>query len=365
MRDVFLKMATRTNWRTLVTVVGIAACVMYMAGTTAMVEGLDSGTDALAARVQEGPYIALEGSNLADSTVPMSVLDLIEGNRTLCWASWVDVEIQSVHVGSTYAIACNDTSGMVVPDLAPLSGSSLWMGTRLKDDAERMNITLSSGTEVVLDTAQGNVTLEYERTLNYGAFFSTDWVLVSEDVPPPIAPSVDSVSFILIPKESTEDLERLREEGLTLIPMTGTIAFFKGGIEQVQSSLYVVSLSTSVVIAVLVASLMSVEVHYRRNDIEVLRQIGGSPSLIAGIFTLQTLYVSVFGGLLGVTLGYVVTNFITSFAPLMGYASFVVPQATLSSTLLPFILALVFGIIGGLPVAILASRKLKKEGPPR
>lgn len=365
MRDLFLKMATRTNWRSLVTVIGIAACVMYMTGTTAMVEGLDSGTDALAARVEEGPYIALNGSSLGDSAIPMSMLNSIEGNHTLCWASWVDVQIESTQVGSTYTIACNDTSGMITPDLTSLAGSSLWLGSRLKEDMERMNITLQGGDEIILDFPQGNMSFEYEKTFYYGSIFSPDWILVSEDVPPPIGPSKEYLSFLLIPKENTRDLERLSEEGLTLIPTTGTVAFFQGGIEQVESTLYVVSVSTSIIIAVLVASLMSVEVYYRRDDIEILRQIGGSPSLITEIFALQTLYVSVFGGLLGVTLGYAVTSFITSFSPLLGYASFVVPQATLGSILLPFLLALAFGLIGGLPVAALASRRLEREGPPR
>lgn len=365
MRDVFLKMATRTNWRTLVTVIGIAACVMYVTGTTAMMAGLDTGTDALAARVREGPYLAYEGNSLGESRVPLSVLSQIEGNRTLCWCSPVDVEIDSVHVASTYAVTCNDTSGMIKPDIASFSGTELWMGYRLKERAEAMNITLQKGDEVVLDLPQGNLSVEYQRTYSFGYIFSTDWVLVSENATPPIGPGQGFASFLLIPKENTDDLERLRGEGLTLIPTTGTVAFFQGGIDQVESTLYVISMSTSVVIAVLVASLMSVEVHYRKNDIEILRQIGGSPSLITGIFALQTLYVSVFGGLLGITLGYVITSSITSFSPLLGYASFIVPQATIGSVLVPFLLALAFGLIGGLPVAALAARKLKKEGPSR
>jgi ABC-type antimicrobial peptide transport system permease subunit len=362
MRDVFLKMATRTNWRILVTVIGIAACVMYVTGTTAMVSGLDTGTDALAARVNEGPYLALDGASLEESRIPASVLDLLEGNSTICWTSWVDVEVESIQIGSTYAVACNDSSSMIKPDFSSFGNESIWIGQRLKEDMEARNITLQRGDDIVLDLPQGNLTLDYYRTFAYGYVFSPDWILVSENATPPIGPGDGHLSFLLIPKENTEDLERLREEGLTLIPTTGTVAFFQAGINQVESTLYVISISTSVIIAVLVASLMSVEVYYRRNDIEILRQIGSSPSLITGIFAVQTLYVSIFGGLLGITLGFVVTSFITSFAPLLGYASFVVPQATITSVLIPFLLALIFGLVGGLPVAALASRKVKREG---
>ena len=365
MRDVFLKMATRTNWRILVTVIGIAACVMYMTGTTAMVEGLGTGTDALAARVIEGPYIALDGESLADSRIPLTALDLIEGNHTICWVSWVDVEVRSVPLGSTYAVTCNDTSGMIRPDFASFPATELWMGYRLKDIADAKNLTLQRGDEVVLDLPEGNLSLEYRLTYSSGYIFSTDWVLVSENMTSDIGPGDGYLSFLLIPKESTDDLERLRGEGFTLVPTTGTVAFFQGGMDQVESTLYVIAVMTSVVIAVLVASLMSVEVYYRRNDIEILRQIGGGPSLITGIFAMQTLYVSIFGGLLGITLGFVVTNFITSLAPLVGFASFVVPQATISSVLIPFILALIFGVVGGLPVAMLASRRMKGGDLPR
>lgn len=364
MRDVFLKMATRTNWRILVTVIGIAACVMYVTGTTAMVEGLDTGTDALAARVQEGPYLAFNGESLGESSIPAATLDSIEGNRTICWASWVDVEVESIHLGGTYAVTCNDTSGMIKPDLASFADSELWIGSHLWEDAEAENVTLQRGDEVVLNLAQGNLSFEYRRSFSSGYIFSTDWLLLPENASSSIGPGEGHFSFLLIPKENADDLERLRGTGLTLIPTTGTVAFFQGGIDQVESTLRVVAVSTSVVIAVLVASLMSVEVHYRRNDIEILRQIGGGPSLITAIFAVQTLYVSVFGGLLGVALGYVVTSFITSFAPLLGYASFIVPQATVGSVVLPFILALIFGLVGGLPVAALAARK-KKEGSPR
>lgn len=362
MRDVFLKMATRTNWRILVTVIGIAACVMYVTGTTAMVSGLDTGTEALAARVSEGPYLVLDGASLGESRIPTSVMDPLEGNYTVCWTSWVDVQVESIQIGSTYAVACNDSSSMIKPDFSSFGNESIWIGQRLKEDIEAENITLQRGDDIVLDLAQGNLTLDYYRTFAYGYVFSPDWLLVSENATHAIGPGEGYLSFLLIPKESTDDLQRLRDGGFTLIPTTGTVAFFQAGINQVESTLYVVSITTSVIIAVLVASLMSVEVYYRRNDIEVLRQIGSTPSLITGIFAMQTLYVSIFGGLLGITLGFVVTSFITSFAPLLGYASFVVPQATITSVLIPFLLALVFGLVGGLPVAALASRKMKKEG---
>lgn len=365
MRDVFLKMATRTNWRTLVTVIGIAACVMYMTGTIAMVGGLDTGTTALASRVEEGPYLVVQGKSLTESSIPETIMNSIEGNFTACWLSSVDVEIESVSIGTTNAVTCNDTSGMIRPDFATFEDSELWMGYRLLETAEAMNVTLQKGNTVILNHPQGNLSLQYRESFSSGYMFSTDWVLVPENATSAIGPGEGRLSFLLLPKENTDDLELMRGEGLSLIPTTGTVAFFQGGIDQLESTLYVVTVSTSAVIAVLVASLLSVEVYYRKGDVEILRRIGGSPSLITGIFALQTLYVSVFGGLLGITLGFVATSFITSFAPLLGFASFIVPQATVGSVLVPFLLALAFGLVGGLPIASIASRRLRREGSSR
>ena len=365
MRDVFLKMATRTNWRTLVTVVGIAACVMYMTGTIAMVGGLDTGTAALAARVEKGPYLVVQGESLTESDIPATVTDSIQGNYTACWLSVVEVEINSVSITATNAVTCNDTSGMIRPDFTSFEDSELWIGYRLLEAVEAMNVSLQKGNAVVLNLPQGNLSLIYRQSFSAGYVFSTDWVLLPENASSAIGPGEGRLSFLLVPDENSDDLQRLKGEGLSLIPTTGTVAFFQGGMDQLESTLYVVAVSTSAVIAVLVASLLSVEVYYRRGDIEILRQIGGSPSLITQVFALQTIYVSVFGGLLGITLGYVATSFITSFAPLLGFASFIVPQATIGSVLIPFLLALAFGLIGGLPIASIASRKLRREGSTR
>ncbi len=362
MKNVFVKMATRMNWRVLVTVIGVAACVMYLNGTTAMVEGLEAGTLGLTARVEQGPYLIYEGGSLLTSSIDDNVLDKLDGDAASCSFSEVSVLSSDIPVDETHMVACDDPEDVLELDLRNLSAGDIWLGETIRDRLQDLNLSAYIGAQVVLERQSENET-KIVRSILRGTVFSEDWVLVHPQTFFNLTQgSFEDYSFILVPVENSEDISRLESEGYEAIPTTGTIKFFQTGLAQVENDLWGIVFSSALVITILVFSLLGIEVKYREQDIKIMSQIGAGSALIMGVFLTQALFISAFGALLGVSMGVVATSFISSWSSLFGYASFVTPQMTFNSVVVPILTAIIFGLIGGIFPSYLASRTRRRRG---
>ena len=362
MRNVFLKMATRMNWRVLVTVVGVAACVMYLTGTTSMVEGLQAGTQGLAAQVNQGPYLIHEGDSLTTSSIERDIVLELEGDVTACWVLEVAVLAQYAFVDDTYVVACEDPDDQLGLDLRNFTQERIWIGLALKQKILDRNLSASWGSLITLEYGSENITLPIVRILGWSVF-SEEWAVVPQDILLNLSQDQEKeLSFLLVPRESKGDISHLESLGYHAIPTTGTVKFFEMGIEQVEQDLWGIVFSSALVITILVFSLLGIEVRSRERDIKILNQIGGGRGLVMGIFLTQALFISIFGALLGVSMGVIATNFITSWSSLFGYASFITPQITFNSVGVPIIMALAFGLIGGaIPAYTASTLRRRKE----
>lgn len=360
MKNVFMKMATRMNWRVLVTVIGVAACVMYLNGTTAMVEGLEAGTLGLTARVEQGPYLIYDGGSLLTSSIDKNSLTQLEGDVASCTASEVSVLSGGTLVEESYMIACEDPEDALELDLRNLSANDIWLGENIRDELLDLNLSAYVGAHVVLEHQSENET-KVIRSILRGNVFSEEWVLVHPQTFHNLTQGlVEDYSFILVPIENSKDISHFESEGYEAIPTTGTIEFFRTGLAQVENDLWGIVFSSALVITILVFSLLGIEVKYREEDIKIMSQIGAGSTLIMGVFLTQALFISTLGALLGVSMGVVATSFISSWSSLFGYASFVTPQMTFNSVIVPILTAIIFGLVGGIFPSYLASRTRRR-----
>ncbi|MEE9224399.1 MAG: hypothetical protein V3U51_06605, partial [Thermoplasmata archaeon] len=226
MRNVFLKMATRMNWRVLVTVVGVAACVMYLTGTTSMVKGLQVGTQGLAAQVNQGPYLIHEGDSLTTSSIGRDVVLELEGNVTGCRVLEVTVLAQYAFVNDTYVVACEDPDDQLGLDVRNFTQERIWIGGALKQRILDRDLSASWGSLVTLERGTQNVTLPIGRILG-GSILSEEWAVVPQDVLLNLSQDPEKeLSFLLVPRESKGDISHLESLGYHAIPTTGTVKFF-------------------------------------------------------------------------------------------------------------------------------------------
>jgi hypothetical protein len=355
MKNVFVKMATRMNWRVLVTVIGVAACVMYLNGTTSMVEGLDEETSALTSRVEQGPYLIYKGDSLISSAMDIGSVSRLNGSVTSCWVLDASVLPQYVFVDETYIVACEDPDDQLEMDLRNLSSSEIRLGNHLKEAILSQNLSASRRAPITLEYGGENETLLVHDEVGVG-ILSNDWAIIHPLVISNLTDNPQKEpSFVLIPTESRDDINILRSEGYHAIPTTGTVEFFQMGISDVENSLWGIVFSSAIVITILVFSLLGIEVRYREKDIKIMSQIGASPGLVMSVFLVQALFISVLGAFLGVSMGIISTNFISSWSSLFGFTSFIVPQMTFNSVVVPIAVAISFSLIGGLFPAYIAS----------
>ena len=151
-------------------------------------------------------------------------------------------------------------------------------------------------------------------------------------------------------------MEMFRESGYNLITLASLGDFFTEGVKQVEADLSLVVFSSSLIIILIVYSIMSIEVSSRRADIRILRHLGAARASVMSIFLLQSLFIGLSGAAIGISLGFIGANAITSVASFFGIYSFIYPQATVSSILMPLAASLLSAFVGGLIPSFMASR---------
>jgi ABC-type antimicrobial peptide transport system permease subunit len=230
-----------------------------------------------------------------------------------------------------------------------------------------MNITLEVDANLTLISSAASLNLSYNSTYiglqQAGTSLPNDWILVSNSTITALKPElVNGYSFLILPQENKRDLEYLSSNGYETVQTASFLDFFGKGILQIEGDLWGIIAASAIVITILVYSIMSIEVQYKKDDIRILRYLGGSKRLVMGVFVLKSFFISFLGGILGVALGVVAMNAITSFSPLVGFNTLVIPQASWFSIALPFLVAILFGLIGGILPSYKASKLDIKRG---
>jgi hypothetical protein len=361
MKKMVFKLSAQGNKRILFTVVGIAVCIMYLTGTIGMVEGLNAGTTQLSSRVKQGPLLVYKNS-LNESFIPFSTTNELSGEFTPYRIVEVQVSANSTSILKTYALSSDNLTEQLGE-----TSQNVFLGKGIIDFANNLNISLNIDDNLTLEAHEGSTNSSFNATYITLALesllFPNDWIIASEETILTLkSPLEGGYSFLVVPQNNTADLQYLKSKGYDTVQTASFLTFFERGIFQIEEDLWGIIATSALVITILVYSIMSIEVQYKIEDIRILRYLGGSRKLVMAVFILKAFFISLLGGVLGVAMGVVAMNAITSFSPLIGFNTLVIPQASWQSVALPFFVALLFGLIGGLLPAYNASKLSIKRG---
>ncbi|GEM_PF-3281022 len=343
MNGIMAKLGLQTSKRVYASILGVAVAVMYLTGTLSMVAGLETGTEHFSEIFSGGPVAVSAGDTLSDSLIPLSLEKNISG-------AFSSVRLTEVYLPeydiSTYLFSVNDTDGLL--GMGALSGDEIVAGASFPVTFSSPEISISSGNA----SAVGHLNGTYRS-----AIFPDTWLMCSDDLITELIPSMrGNTSFYILSGEVREDMVFFEEGGYNIIPLISLGDFFTAGIRQVENDLSLIVFSSSLIIILIVYSIMSIEVSSRRADIRILRHLGASRSSVMSIFLIQSLFIGLSGAIIGVSLGFIGASAITSFASLLNIYSFIYPQATYSSVLMPVISSVLSAFIGGLIPSFMASK---------
>jgi len=362
--SIITKLSTKINTRVFATIMGIAFCVTYLSGTNAMIDGLHDTTsnifffnDTATTEIYTDEDFAL--SNIGNENIP--------GNETgfigFCFAN-VTLSEHGRFRENVYAVSLYDSFDILGLNLTNESiQTPVLMGTLLEDMLGEQSISATPGVTYTLSAGNNTAEVQVDALYPPGSIFPDDWLLVPRDVIETLRPEmIGNYSFLLLPDNS--DAELLNMKGTSARPSSGVVGFFEGGIHQVESDLWTIILITGVMISLLVYCIMSIETEYNAPTIRILRGVGATRGYVIGLFILKACFITLIGGILGTALGFCVASGISSVASVLGIVTFVTPVATVNSAVIPVIIAVLSGLVGGFWPAVKASKMftLRRNG---
>ena len=343
MNAIMAKLGLQTSRRVYASILGVAVAVMYLTGTLSMVAGLEAGTSQFSSMFEDGPVAVINAPSLSESMVPLSAEENISGSFSS--VKMIEVYLPQYDM-TTYLFSVNDTERLLgMPDV---SGDDIIAGADFPASFASHDIILKIGNQ----TAEGKLNGTYRSSV-----FPDRWLMCSESLIIRLVPELrNNTSFLILSGEVREDMDMFRESGYNLVPLVSLGGFFTGGVKQVEADLSLIVFSSSLIIVLIVYSIMSIEVSSRRADIRILRHLGAARASVMSIFLLQSLFIGLSGAAIGISLGFIGANAITSVASFFGIYSFIYPQATLFSIAMPLAASLLSAFIGGLIPSFMASR---------
>ena len=354
MRNILIKMGLRWNKRMFMTTMGIAVCISFLTGTISLVEGLHASTSQFSNAFEHGLIAVYDGDVLSQSIIENSTVDHINCEYAACTIVKANIKLGNESI-ETYAISIYDPFNLLDLKGAELSMNDTLIGKQLKAEMENKNATVSDGMNISLAKDDKEVILQV-RGIHQNTLFSDDWIFASKNAVVQLDPQMQNAySFLLLSENSIDVVHQLEEEGYTTQRLVSITEFFELGIYQIENQLYFVVLTSAIIIILLVYSILNIEIECSVPDIKILKYMGASQKLVLSIFLLQTVFISLLGGVIGVALGFIASNALVSFTPLIGFHSMILPQASISSIFLPIVVAIISGLVGGLIPAHKAS----------
>lgn len=337
MLGLVLHLAIRGNRRILLTILGVALAVMYLTGTAALVEGLNGSVGAIGERIDDRYELVLSeqtalSTSWIDSTDYTPVADDQVAGFRLTDAILVNATGDRSRI---QVVAIDDSAGMFAGVFGIGNGSAL-LGVDLAGTDRELVLVRADRTLSV------NVTGFYNTTL-----FPTDWLVLNSSDLDNFAPDLrGGHSFWLLETEAVASRATAEEAGLTLVPTLGALAYFEGGIAEVEATLVGVQMLSGSIVGILIYAIIGIELYSRRQEIRLLRVVGTSRRLLFAVFLTEGLFISIVGSLLGVALGFLVAHGIVSLVPLLGYDSLVFAAASITSIGVPIAVGIGAGALG-------------------
>ncbi len=357
--SIIARLSTKMNKRIFATIIGIAFCVSYLAGTSAMVEGLNKTTATIAATFDQGPVLIYSNEDFALSYI--SGTELPENNTEYVAFCFVNVTIRDNsgnEADDIYAVSVFDPGDILGLNMTiESSDSQVLMGTQLQEMLDSYSISTGAMESYWLKYNNQTTYVQIDALYPPGSIFPDDWLLVPRNVINTLKPEMNgNYSFLMIIDSEKSSDEIWNIEGTYAKPTSGVVGFFEKGFYQVEDGLWTIILITGLVTSLLVYCIISIETEYNAPTIKILRGVGATRTFVIKIFILKSLFITLVGGILGTALGYCTASAISSISSVFGVMTFVTPVATLDSIVIPICISLISGLIGGFWPAVRASK---------
>ncbi len=354
------RLSTKMNRRIFATIIGIAFCTTYLTGTIAMVGGLHDTTSALASSFDQGPVLIYTDEDFAASCIDGSRLP--GDNTTFVAFCFADVALRDFHGRTSenvYAVSVydpKDALGLNMTD--ETNDSGVWVGTQLVDMLAQDSITAEPDVNYILARGNSTANIRISALYSAGSILPDDWLLIPREKMDILRPDLrGNYSFVMVVESdvSPEELGICSADA-TSRPTSGVVGYFENGIYQVEQGLWGIILMSGLITMLLVYCIISIETEFSTPTIRVLRGIGAGRNYVIGIFMLKSLFITFVGGVLGTAMGFCAANAISSMSSLLDIMSFITPKASFGSVVLPVLISMAAGMVGGFWPAVKASK---------
>jgi hypothetical protein len=357
--SIIARLSTKMNKRIFATIIGIAFCVTYLAGTSAMVGGLNETTATVAATFDQGPILIYSDEDFALSSIDSE--DLPENVTNYVAFSFVNVTLKDNYgkdAENIYVVSIFDPEDILGLNMTNESYySPVLVGTQLQEMLRSYSIQTGTLERYWLTYNNQTANVQINALYPPGSIFPDDWLLVPRNVIDTLKPEMSGdYSFLMIinTEMSSDDIWNI--DGTNTKPTSGVVGFFEEGIHQVEDDLWTIIMITGLITSLLVYCIISIETEYNAPTIKILRGVGATRTFVIKIFILKSMFITLMGGILGTALGFCTASAISSASSVFGVMTFITPVATLNSILMPIFIALVSGLIGGFWPAVRASK---------
>ncbi|MFQ5838516.1 MAG: ABC transporter permease [Thermoplasmata archaeon] len=311
-----------------------------------LMDGLEEGSSSVLARLQTGPFLAYRGSfpELEAFDPPED----LEGDFAL--GSLVAADLRADDLSTPVrALTVSHSEIMSIVE-APQPGEALI------SEALSKRLGLTRGSSLTLETALGTVEVFYVESLRAAVSLPETWVVISEEDLRDLNGGAAEYNLLLL--QQRQDATRLEARGFTILSLSSASDFFRIGLGEARRVVLSIVVASSVAIATVAFSLLSLEVRYRSREIDTLRAVGLDRRGIMKLYGLQLAFILISGSVLGLAMGIVVANGLVSFSPFFGLVTIIRPQVTVTSLLLPLLSSLAAGLVGGVTTILLTLRRL-------
>ena len=351
------------NRRVFATILGIAFCVTYLAGTIAMVGGLHETTESLASSFDQGPALIYTNEDFAYSQIDGNHLP--EENTTFVAFTFANVTYLDYngHVAeNVYVVSVYDPDDTLDLNMTNEStDNQVWMGSELRNElhgSDGLGFNIAPDLEYRLLYDNRSVEITLSNLYSDWSIFPDDWLLIPRTDMNKLRPEMNgNYSFLMIvDSEMPLEEQPFSTSDIEIRHTSGVVGFFERGIYQVEQDLWGIILMSGLMTALLVYCIIAIETEYYAPTIKILRGMGANRNFVIQIFMFKAFFITMVGGLLGVALGFCAASAISSVSSLLGIMTFISPVADFNSVVLPIIITLIAGLIGGFWPAIKASR---------
>jgi ABC-type antimicrobial peptide transport system permease subunit len=326
------------------TSLGIALCTMFMVASFSVVSGLSASVDKLEQNFTSDLFlVTMPGPSGPSFFDPSDVLSVA---AECAYGTFVEVEVNATP-STAMVFYVDDQRAHTIPGLdQAYEGTVYAAGTAYP---EKLRITHAGISE--------EVTLAERDSVDE---FMDEWLLGSHGLLANLTGEPTKVNFAIAESLTQGQRGDLASMGFSVQAMTGIIDFLGQSMDQIQDDVLLVLVPSSFVVAVLSYGFIGAEVADRRHDIGILKTIGARRSKILRMLLANALLISLWGGVLGLAFGIVLSYGISTAASSLFTSVFLM-------SIEPIVLALAFlsTIAAGMVGALLPTLRMTMSSPIR